>query len=74
MTTIREYDEVLERVAHFDTPARIRLLADVAVMLRDMKPSGKKHSIMEIEGLGKEIWQGVDAQEYVNQERTSWNG
>lgn len=33
-----------------------------------------QHSIMELEGLGKEIWQGVDAQEYVNRERASWNG
>jgi hypothetical protein len=30
--------------------------------------------MMELEGLGKEIWQGLDAQEYVNQERASWNG
>jgi hypothetical protein len=29
---------------------------------------------MELRGLGKEIWQGIDAQEYVNQERASWNG
>jgi hypothetical protein len=30
------------------------------------------HSITELRGLGKEIWQGEDAQEYVNQERDSW--
>lgn len=32
-----------------------------------------KRSILELRGLGKEIWHGVDAQEYVNQERDSWN-
>ena len=31
-------------------------------------------SVFELEGLGKELWQGVDAQEYVNRERDSWNG
>ncbi len=25
------------------------------------------------EGLGKEIWEGIDAQEYVNSERESWD-
>ena len=30
------------------------------------------HSITELRGLGKEIWHGQDAQEYVNQERDSW--
>ena len=33
-----------------------------------------RRSIMESEGLGKEIWEGVDAQEYVDRERDSWNG
>lgn len=35
------------------------------------KPS---HSILELKGLGKEIWEGIDAQEYVDQERRSWHG
>ena len=30
---------------------------------------GKKHSIMELRGLGKEIWEGIDAQEYVDELR-----
>ena len=30
---------------------------------------GKKHSIMELKGLGKEIWEGIDAQEYVDELR-----
>ena len=27
----------------------------------------------EIRGLGKEIWQDIDAQEYVNQMRDEWD-
>ena len=33
----------------------------------------KKHSITELRGLGKEIWLGIDADEYVNQERDAWS-
>lgn len=32
-----------------------------------------KHSVMELEGLGAHIWQGIDAQEYVRKERESWD-
>ncbi len=32
-----------------------------------------KHSIMDLHGLGAEIWQGIDAQEYVNQLREEWD-
>lgn len=31
-----------------------------------------KHSIMELHGLGAEIWQGLDAQEYVDTLRDEW--
>jgi len=29
--------------------------------------------ITGLRGLGKEIWQGIDAQAYVDRERDSWN-
>ena len=29
-------------------------------------------SLLELRGLGKEIWEGVDPMEYVKQERDSW--
>ena len=30
-------------------------------------------SIMELQGLGKEIWQGVDAAAHVESERAAWD-
>ncbi|MEZ4636809.1 MAG: hypothetical protein R2873_25555 [Caldilineaceae bacterium] len=30
------------------------------------------HDLSELRGLGAEIWQGIDAQEYVNQLREEW--
>ena len=30
--------------------------------------------ITELQGLGKEIWEGIDPQEYVERERQSWSG
>ncbi len=32
-----------------------------------------EHSILELAGLGAEIWQGVDPQEYINQLRSEWD-
>lgn len=33
----------------------------------------KELSILELRGLGKEIWEGIDAAEYVRRERDSWD-
>jgi len=30
-------------------------------------------SILELEGLGKELWSGVDAARYVEEERAAWD-
>jgi hypothetical protein len=32
----------------------------------------QKFNIYDIKGIGKEIREGIDAQEYVNKERASW--
>jgi hypothetical protein len=41
--------------------------------LDSLFPEGvKTHSIMELKGLGKEIWQGIDVDEYIREERRSW--
>lgn len=32
-----------------------------------------KHSVLELEGLGAEIWEGVDAQKYVDELRREWD-
>jgi hypothetical protein len=53
---------------------RLRLLEMTA---HDLARAGiedsQKRSLMELEGLGAEIWQGIDAQEYVNALRQEWN-
>ncbi|MFN6468874.1 MAG: hypothetical protein RMY36_004250 [Nostoc sp. SerVER01] len=70
------YQEVLLQAQSLTPEEQIRLIEDLSSLIRQqvtMTPK-PKHSILELRGLGKEIWNGVDAQEYVNQERDSWNG
>lgn len=35
-------------------------------------PPVRRRSITELRGLGAEIWEGIDAQEYVNALRDEW--
>jgi hypothetical protein len=55
---------------------RLRLLALVAQDLAaepTQSPEEHQRSLLELEGLGAEIWQGIDAQEYVNELRKEWD-
>ncbi len=46
---------------------------EIIYLLETGTRKGAKHSIMELEGLGKEIWEGIDAAAYIEEERASWD-
>ncbi|MBV9038422.1 MAG: hypothetical protein JO182_28295 [Acidobacteriaceae bacterium] len=51
-----------------------KLLMEISGRVRSRELSSKQRNILELQGLGKEVWEGVDAQEYVRNERASWDG
>ncbi|MGQ9625393.1 MAG: hypothetical protein ACUVV0_00615 [Anaerolineae bacterium] len=68
------YKELLSRVRQLDLIEQLRLLEELVASVRRRLTTRPRRNIMELQGLGKEIWQGIDAQEYVRQERASWDG
>ena len=70
------YKEALDRAQRLTPDEQLRLLQDLAAIVRQQIAIKEEplHSFLELEGLGKEVWIGVDAQKYIDQERDSWNG
>ncbi len=46
---------------------------EVTHLLSEALETSKPLSILELQGLGKELWQGVDAVDHVQRERASWD-
>ncbi|MDJ0501904.1 MAG: hypothetical protein PX483_13810 [Nostocales cyanobacterium LE14-WE4] len=70
------YQELLQQAKNLTPEEQLKLVENLSILIRQqlkMTPKPKR-SILELRGLGKEIWGNIDAQEYVNQERDSWNG
>jgi len=61
-----------EQIKPLPLAARLRLLARITDDLTNTDDD-KSLSIMGLHGLGAEIWQGIDAQVYVNQLRDEWD-
>ena len=72
--TQQTYEHLLYQVGKLGPMDKLRLLESLAAQLREEIDTTTQHSITELRGLGKGIWQGMDAQEYVDRERASWNG
>lgn len=68
------YQDVLKNASQLTTEEQLQLLADLAALIRQQTQLRPPESILEYEGVAKDAWAGIDAQEYVNQERDSWDG
>jgi hypothetical protein len=67
------YREVLNQAQRLTTEEQLQLIEELAALIRRQGVMrSKKHSIMELKGLGKEIWEGVDVEKYIDEERNSW--
>jgi hypothetical protein len=67
--------EILQQARALSAEERkelVKLLVD-SLEVRDVDAQPKRHSILELAGLGKDIWEGIDAQEYVDQLRSEWD-
>ena len=68
-------EALMHEIRALPVDERKRLLDLIADTLPEsVRQAGEKqHDIMEFRGLGAEIWQGIDAQEYVNRLRDEWD-
>lgn len=69
----KAYDEILKRAADELSREELLRLSEALTIQAVHKSPSKPRSIMELRGLGKEIWEGIDPDEYVAQERDSWD-
>lgn len=70
----KSYKKLLDEVEKLTQTDQLRLLEQIAVLIRRKTTVKTRRSILELQGLGKEIWKNIDAQKYVDEERKSWNG
>jgi len=72
LTTEQLYEQ---QIKSLPASERLRLVAiiahDLATITTTERP--RQRSLLELEGLGAEIWEGIDAQEYVDELRKEWD-
>jgi len=69
MMVLREIVQEARALSVEERKELIKLLVDS--LTEDVPP--KQRSLLELAGLGAEIWEGIDAQEYVSQLRSEWD-
>ena len=72
--TLLSFDDYVKGIQSLKPEEQLSLIEMISARLKKTLGREKtKHSIMELEGLGAELWKDIDAQEYVRKERESWD-
>lgn len=61
-----------EHIKPLPREQQVQLLDLLRNELENGDDNEQPHSILELHGLGKEIWQGVDPKDYVKELRDEW--
>ena len=67
------HDQILRIAESLTRDEQLRLIHEL-VAAADKDSLREQASVLELSGLGQKLWQQLDAQEYVRNERASWNG
>jgi acyl-CoA reductase-like NAD-dependent aldehyde dehydrogenase len=67
-----DYEELLDQVRKLSVLEQARLLEELAKLVRAHIQEWFEHSVLELRGLGKELWRGIDVEKYIEEERNSW--
>ncbi len=71
----QRYEQILSDIQALPLPEQLRLLEQTASLVRNKAASlSKTRSIMELKGMGKDIWEKIDVDKYIAEERASWSG
>ena len=67
-----EYQAVLNQALRLTADEQLKLIEDIITVVRHQVRARHQHSIMEFRGMAKQLWEGVDVEKYIDEERNSW--
>ena len=68
------YSDYVRGIKFLNIDEQLTLLEIISARLKKSIGQKKgKNSIMQLEGLGANLWEGIDAHDYVHKERESWD-
>lgn len=63
-------ESIIKGLKKLNERDRLKVLQEIIHLRKEKK---KKRSITELAGLGKEIWKGIDVDDYIKKLRSEWD-
>jgi DNA-binding HxlR family transcriptional regulator len=68
------YNHLVSEIKSLNLSDQLRLLEEMATMIRKLSADRGTRSILELSGKGKSLWKNMNVKAYIDEERSTWNG
>ncbi len=72
MERIVNINQIVSEIERLNYHDKINIMARIVQLLKKEEESSQTLTVIQLKGLGKEVWQGMDVVNYVEEERRSW--
>ena len=78
MSQAQTLEHLCREIIQMEVESRIRAIELIQYSLEQSAANAetaprKRGRLSELKGLGKEIWEGIDVDQYIREERDSWD-
>lgn len=68
------FDNMTNIVSHLTPDEQVKLLEDMERIIRLQGKPRLRHRMTEFEGIAEDFWKDIDVQQFLEEERNSWDG
>ena len=73
-TELQRWETALKAVESLSPTDQLKLIRELLLRLQgSVAPSEERVDLLSLSGVGAELWEQVDVQHYINEERDSWH-
>ena len=73
MSTTININNIIQEIEALDYNGKINVMSKIVAMLKHSTKENNSTNITNIKGLGKEVWQNVNIENYISKEREAWD-
>ena len=72
--TALTYEDYVKGIDKLEPEQQLSLVELVTANIKkQLQPKAGKHKISELDGLGAEVWNKTETEQYIQEERNSWD-
>ena len=65
-------DQLINQIEHLNYNQKVEIMDRIIHNLK-RNENKSKHGLLDLKGLGKDIWKNIDVDSYIQSERQSWD-